>query len=166
MRTRTPAVLVSALLVLGAAALARGDGHALPAEPADEATLELLVDTIQSNKKALVAVNLVLEPDEAVAFWPVYDQYQAELDVVALRFVTLIRDYTQHYKTMDGDLSRRLVDEALAIEAARAALRQKYVEPFMKVLPGRKVARFYQMENKLHAVVRYEIARGIPVIPD
>ena len=67
---------------------------------------------------------------------------------------------------MDGDLSRRLVDESLAIEAARAALRQKYVEPFMKVLPGRKVARFYQMENKLHAVVRYEIARGIPVIPD
>lgn len=150
-------------MCLGVVGPSFADGHA---PPADEATLELLVDTIQTNKKALIAANLVLEPDEAVLFWPVYDQYQAELDGVALRFVTLVRDYTQHYKTMDGDLSRKLVDESLAIEHDRAAVRKKYVEPFMEVLPGRKVARFYQIENKLHAVVRYEIARGIPVIPD
>lgn len=163
MTRRIGSTLAALALTLATAGPVLGDE---PGPPADEATLELLVSTIQANKKALVAVNLVLEETEAAAFWSVYDRYQADLDGIALRFVTLVRDYTQHYKTMDDALSQKLVEESLAIEQDRTAVRRKYLKPFSEALSGRKVARFYQLENKLYAIVRYEIARGIPVIPD
>jgi hypothetical protein len=63
----------------------------------------------------------------------------------------------------DAEASR-LLEDYLANERERAELREKYLKPFAEVLPGRKLARFYQIENKIQAVLRYELAREIPVI--
>ena len=141
-------------------------GLAMPAAAgvADEASLEILVDTIQANKKAFVAVNLGLEDDEAEAFWPLYDRYQGDLSSVRDRFVEIIEDYTTNFTTMNDEYANRLLEEFLEIELERAEVRKKYKEPFSKILPGRKVVRFYQIENKIQAVLRYELARDIPVI--
>ena len=139
---------------------------ALPAAAgeAEEANLEILVTTIEANKKALVAVNLELEDAEAEAFWPVYDRYEGELSSVNRRFAALIEDYTASFGSMSDEKAKQLVEDFLAIERERAELREKYLEPFSEALPGRKVARFYQIENKMQAVWRYQLARDIPVI--
>lgn len=141
-------------------------GFSFPAfaAEANEASLEALVNAIQANKKAVVAVNLDLEDAEAKAFWPLYDQYQDDLDGLRDRFVGLVRDYVTNYETMDDAFAQQLVVDSLAIEQDRIALRQKYLKPFAEILPGRKVARFYQLENKMRAVIRYELAREIPVL--
>ncbi len=131
---------------------------------ADEAELEILLATIQANKKALVAVNLELDDAEAKAFWPVYDRYEGELSSVSNRLIDLIEDYTANFATMSDEKASQIVEDFLAIERERAELREKYLEPFSEALPGRKVARFYQIENKIQAVFRYELARNIPVI--
>jgi hypothetical protein len=131
---------------------------------ADEAELEILVATIEANKKALVAVNLDLEDAEARAFWPVYDRYEGDLSSVNDRFVQLIEDYTTNFATMSDEKAGQIVEDFLAIERERAEVREKYLEPFSKALPWRKVARFYQIENKMQAIFRYELARSIPVI--
>ena len=131
---------------------------------ADEAELEILVSTIQANKKALVAVNLELEDAEAKAFWPVYDRYEGDLSSVSNRFVKLIEDYTANFATMSDEKASQIVEDFLAIERERAEVREKYLEPFSQALPGRKVVRFYQIENKIQAVFRYQLARNIPVI--
>ena len=131
---------------------------------ADEASLEILVITIQANKKALVAVNMELEDTEAKAFWPVYDRYQSELAVVRDRFVKLVGEYTTNFVTMNDDQARQIFEDYLAIERDRAEVRRKYLGPIAETLPGRKVARFYQIENKIDAVLRYQLAQDIPVI--
>jgi hypothetical protein len=131
---------------------------------ADEAELEILVATIQANKKAFVAVNLELEDAEAKAFWPVYDRYQGDLSSVRDRMIELIEDYTENFATMSDEKASQIVEDFLAIERERAEVREKYLEPFSEALPGRKVVRFYQIENKIQAVFRYELARNIPVI--
>jgi hypothetical protein len=131
---------------------------------ADEAELEALVTTIQANKKAFVAVNLELEDAEAKAFWPVYDRYEGELSSVRDRLIKLIEDYTENFATMSDEKASQIVEDFLAIERERAEVREKYLEPFSEALPGRKVVRFYQIENKIQAVFRYELARNIPVI--
>ena len=131
---------------------------------ADEAELEILVSTIQANKKALVAVNLKLEDVEAKAFWPVYDRYERDLSSVRDRLVRLIDDYTANFATMSDEKASQIVEDFLAIERERAEVREKYLEPFSEALPGRKVARFYQIENKMQAVFRYDLARSIQVI--
>ena len=136
----------------------------LGAGEAEDANLEILRDTLRANKKAFVAVNLALSDEEAGAFWPVYDRYQAELTIVGDRLLQLIEDYKRAFGTITDDEARKLVDAYLAVQRDRAALLQSYLEPFAEVLPGRKLMRFYQIENKIDAVMRYELAASIPVI--
>jgi len=149
-------VLAGGLLFAFTAAARAGD--------ADEASMEILRDTIQSNKKALVAVNLTLTDEESRAFWPIYDRYQADLSAVQDRLLRVIEDYAANFGSMTDEKANQLVDDYLAAERDRAQVRQKYRDPLAKVLPGRKLMRFYQIENKIHAVLRYELAKTIPVV--
>ena len=131
-----------------------------------EANIDVLLDAIRSNRKALVAVNLGLTDDEAAKFWPVYDRYQKEINAVGDRLVAVIQDYTANFSALSNDKAMKLVDDYLAVEADRVKVRRAYVDEFGKALPGRKVARFYQIENKMDAVLRYDLAQTIPVVEE
>jgi hypothetical protein len=152
----SPFLIVSLLLALAAAPAFAGE--------ADEASIEILRDTLRSNKKALVDVNLALSDEEARAFWPVYDRYQQDLQAVQERLLRVIEEYSANFGKMTDEKARELVDEYLAVEQDRAEVRRAYLEPISKALPGRKVMRFYQIENKVDAVLRYELAATIPVV--
>jgi glutamate synthase domain-containing protein 3 len=94
----------------------------------------------------------------------VYDTYQNDLAKLNDRTIKLIQDYAKNYKTMTDETAQKLLDEYMAIEGDRLKLRESYRPQFMKVLPAKRVARFYQLENKIHAVVSYDLARQIPLI--
>ena len=145
-----------ALVALVAAPLRAGE--------ADEASMDILLGTLRSNKKALVDVNLALTNDEARAFWPVYERYQADLNAVQDRLVQVIQEYKANFGSMSHEKARELVAQYLAAEKDRAAVRGRYLEPVSEALPGRKVMRFYQIENKIDAVLRYQLAAEIPVV--
>jgi hypothetical protein len=147
---------VSLLLALGAAPIRAGE--------ADEASIEILRDTLRSNKKALVDVNLALSDEEASAFWPVYDRYQEDLRAVHDRLLRVIEDYRANFTHMTDETARKLVDDYLAVERDRVEVRRAFLGPISQALPGRKVMRFYQIENKIDAVLRYELAATIPVV--
>ncbi len=126
--------------------------------------LEILRDTIRANKKALVAVNLGLSDAEAAQFWPVYERYEKDLKGINDRLVALIEDYTSHYKDLSDEHAKKLAEDYLTVEEDRAKLRRTYLADFAKALPGKKVARLYQIENKMDAVIRYDLAAEIPVL--
>jgi hypothetical protein len=157
---RTPrSLLAAALLLAVVGAPARGDQAA-------DYDVQILVDAIRANKKALVAANLPLTGDEAAKFWPVYERYQTEMNAVQDRLVRIVEQYTSTFKTMSDDDARKLASDYLAVESDRAKVRASYLEPFSKVLPGRKLVRLFQIENKMDAVQRYELAEVIPVIDE
>jgi len=139
---------------------------AAPAWGGEAATTntEILRDTIRANKKALVAVNLTLTDEEAGRFWPLYDRYQTELTGVQDRAVKVIEDYTASFHNLSDEKAMKLADDWLSAEGDRVKVRRTYLEQFAKVLPGRKVVRFYQIENKMDAVLRYDLAAEIPVV--
>jgi hypothetical protein len=153
---RTARVLLAALCMLVVSA------PVIAGEAAD-ADIEVLRDSIRANKKALVAVNLALSDDEAKAFWPVYDRYEGELKAVNDRLLKVIDDYMANYKGLTDEKATTIVTDYLAVEEDRAKLRRNYLPEFAKALPGRKVARLYQIENKMDAVLRYDLAEEIPV---
>ena len=158
-------LLLAAVLILGLFAAA------LPAaEPAGDAAaqanLQVLLDAIRANRKALVAANLKLTNDEAVKFWPVYDRYQKETNALGDRLVGVIEDYSANFKTLSNDKAMKLVDDYLTIEADRVKVKRSYVDEFAKVLPGRTVARLFQIDNKMDAVIRYDLAATIPVVDE
>jgi hypothetical protein len=134
------------------------------ATAADEASPDVLLETLQSNKKAFVVANLPLTEDEARAFWPIYDRYQKELGAIQARLLGVIQDYSEHFGSMSNEKAMQLVEDYLAVEQDRVALRRSYLGPISEALPGVKVLRFYQIENKIDAVVRYDLAATIPVV--
>jgi len=139
-------------------------GAGRPAATAGDTNLEILRDSIRANKKALVAASLGLTDEESQKFWPVYDRYQKDLTALNDRYLQIIQDYTTHFDDLTDEQAMKLLDDYLKADADRVKLRQDYVAQIAAVLPGRKVVRFFQIENKMDAVVRYDLAANIPVV--
>jgi hypothetical protein len=133
-----------------------------PASP--QVNLDLLRDTIRANRRALVAASLALTDEEAAKFWPLYDRYQKEIAAVGDRMTVLVEDYITHFRDLSNEKALQLTGDYLAAEADRLQVRRAYLSEFTKILPGRTVARFYQIENKMDAVLRYDLASTIPVV--
>ena len=130
-------------------------------KPADN--MNIVREALRAEKKVLVAENMQLTESEATAFWPVYDEYQTEMKVIGDRMVKLIENYGTTHKVMTDDTAGKLLKEMLAIQADRVKLQEKYLPKFQKVLPMTKVARYYQIENKVRAVVDYDVSSQIPL---
>ena len=135
-------------------------------EKSSTANMEILRDKIRADRKLLVAENMELTESEAKAFWPIYEQYQNDLDKINQRIASLLDSYADDYrnKSMTDDKAKKLIDEALAIDKAEADMKSGYAPKFTKVLPARKVMRYLQVENKIRAVVRYELVSGVPLV--
>lgn len=131
-------------------------------KPAD--TMEILREKARADKKLVVATTLDLTEGEAKAFWPVYNAYQSDMITYYDRVVKLIDTFAKAYSSMTDETATKLLGEFLALETDHAAILKSYAPRFRRALPPVKVARLYQVENKMRALVNYEIAREIPLI--
>jgi hypothetical protein len=127
-------------------------------------TMELLREKARVDKKLVVAAVLDLTEGEAKAFWPVYNAYQSDMVGHYDKLLGLIDVYAKAYSAMTDEIATKLLTDYLALERAHVALLSEYVPRFQKVLPPRKVAQFYQVENKLRALVNYDLASQIPIV--
>lgn len=140
--------------------------------PAQQRAGELMsppeIERVQAEKKAWIALNMDLKPDEAEAFWPIYESYQKELRQINLRLIKLIEAYGLHYRnnTLTDDAARTLTQEALAVDEAELKLRRTYFNRLGKVLSARKTARYLQLEGRVHTQVRYELGENLPLVGD
>jgi hypothetical protein len=131
-------------------------------KPADN--MEIVKEKIRTDKKLLIATNMQLTESEATTFWPVYEAYQAELGKLRDREIKLIEKFAAKYETMSDDAAKNLLEDSLSIDSDHQKLRQSYLAKFRGVLPDSKVARYYQIESKIDAVLEYELARRIPLV--
>lgn len=131
-----------------------------------ETNMQILSDKIKADKKALVAANMDLTDAEAKAFWPLYDSYQKELAVLNKRTADVIVEYAKAWndKKLTDALASKLIKETIAIEQAEAAMRKREAAKLLKALPPRKAARYLQIESKIRAIVKYELASQIPLV--
>jgi len=133
-------------------------------KPADN--MQILRDKVKADKKLLVATNMELTESEAKNFWPIYDEYQKDLQKINRRIANLLDSYATDFrsKSLTDDKAKKLIDEAMAIEQAEANLKSTFAPKLSKALPVKKVARYLQIENKIRAVVRYDLAQGVPLV--
>lgn len=148
-------VLLLAAIVMAAAPV--------PAQENASDNMQIVLEKLRADKKLLVAENMQLTEAEAKSFWPVYERYQDELFLLRARTLKMLGDYEASYEKITNDIARKLLDEYMNIETLRLKLHQAYLPKFRKVLPDTKVARYYQVENKIQAALMYELARTIPL---
>jgi hypothetical protein len=133
-------------------------------EPGDiTSEIALTRAAIQVRRQALVTAVMDFEAKEAEAFWPLYREYRLAMARVNDGFVKLVGEYLGSWDKLTDDAASRMLNEYLGIERARTAVKTEYVPKFGAAMPARKVARFFQIDNKLDAVMNAELARMIPL---
>lgn len=125
---------------------------------------ELVKSLLQTGKKAIIVDNMGFTEDESKAFWPVYDEFQQLKQKLNERTIKVLKDYIDGYETMTNEKAEALLKEYVTIEKERADLKSAFLPKFTKVLPAKKVARYYQIENKVEAIVKYELAKEVPLV--
>jgi hypothetical protein len=138
-----------------------------PAADKSADSMQVLREKLQGDKKQLIAANMDLTESEAKGFWPIYEAYQKDLNKLNDQIATTIVAYAKEYnaKSLTDAKARQLLDQSIAIDESETRLKKSYVPKLAKALPGRKVARYMQLENKVRALVRYEIAGEVPLAP-
>ena len=147
--------------------LAFGPGMAIAQEKtAGEANMEILAEKLKADKKLVVAANMVLTDAESEAFWPIYEEYQKELHALTERLTKVITSYAEEWNanTLTDESAMKLWKEAVAIDADELKMNKDFMAKFAKILPGKKVMRYMQIENKIRAIVNFELAAEIPLM--
>ena len=149
-----------------ACAIVAGLAFPAMAQTTGTTNMEILRQKIKADKKLVVAQNLQLTDAEGTAFWPVYDAYQKDLQQLNQRMGAVVVAYADAYNKgpVANDVAKKLLDEALAVDEAEAKLKASYAPKILAALPATKAARYIQIENKIRAVIRYELAAGIPLV--
>jgi hypothetical protein len=149
-----------------AVAIVAGLAFSAMGQTTGTANMEILRQKIKADKKLVVAQNLKLTDAEGMAFWPMYDAYQKDLQQINQRLGAVVVAYATAYNKgpVANDVARKLLDEALAVDEAEARLKGSYAPKILATLPATKAARYIQIENKIRAAIRYELAEGIPFV--
>lgn len=156
MRWILPVLTMGTLLFVGSPAL----------RAQTDTDMEILRDKIKADKKLLVAQNLGLTEDEAKKFWPLYDEYQSRLQGLNERLGKTIDRYADTYNagTLTDESAKSLMKDALAIESDEVALKKEYLDKISGVIPAMKAVRYLQVENKIRALIRFDLAAEIPLV--
>ena len=125
--------------------------------------IELLRKDVRSQKKQIIAENMDLSDAEAEKFWPVYDQYAAELSRIYNTKIALLNDYAENYSSMTGEQAENYIRKRAEVEQSIMQLRLKYMPAFRKVLSGRETALFYQLDWRLGLAIDVELVQ-VPLI--
>jgi len=150
-----------ALAVVLLAAPSTGSAQDKPAN-----NLETVHEQLKADKKAIVGKYMDLTDSEAKAFWPVYDAYQTDLQVIDQRLAALLGRYAESYRSnsLTDDNATTLLNEWIALEQDDAKRRASYVPKVLGALPPNKAARYLQIENEYRILLKYDLAVRVPLV--
>ena len=140
-------------------------GHrALAQDQAPDENLRLFRKDVRSLKKQIVAANMSLSDTEAQQFWPIYDNYTAELSTIMDKKYALLNEYAQNYTSITNEQAESYVQGRAAVEESMMQLRLKYFPIFRKVISGKSTARFFQMDWRLGLIMELQLASQTPLV--
>jgi len=125
--------------------------------------IEAIKAQIQSNRQALMAENLMLDESEGEIFWPVYQDFHEDRDVLLDRRIKLLQELRDNYAGLTDEQSTQMLDDYFALEDDFLALRKKYLQKFRQVLSDKNTLRYYQIENKMDSIIEYELSQVVPL---
>ena len=139
------------------------------ADPAKvRAEIDKSIETMRKDARAgkadILGKTMKLDSTQAAAFWPLYKQYEAEVQVLGNERLGIIQDLAEHFDTLDDAKVNALVNRQIALEEKKIALVKKYRDEMSKVLPAKTVARFLQVDSRLNKLAELAIASDIPLV--
>jgi hypothetical protein len=175
MKKQTAAgIMVLAVLIFGLAAGAQdsaqpaGAGSKTLAPNSNpqniQAYIELLRADVRQQKAEMVGAVMQLSAADAAKFWPIYEQYDAELAKLNDLRVANIQEYVTSYDHMTDAKAYQLIQTALSYHKQRSELLAKYYERVKQSLGGIEAARFIQVEDQLLLIIDLQIDSALPIV--
>src|SRR5271155_2433716 len=167
MRKNLLSISLAAIVILSGFSLGRSSAQTpsnTSAQSSTDQDIDLLRKDIRSQKKQIIAANLQLTDAEAVKFWPIYDQYTAELVKINDAKYGAIKDYATNYDTLTDDHAVALVRNVLTVDQQVAQLRLKYVPIVNQAISGKKTALFFQLDRRLVMLIDLQLASAVPMV--
>ena len=169
-------VCLPLLLVLAFCPLA-GAQEAAPAQPTQSQAaptdtqarnlqeyINLLRSDVRQQKAEIMGAVMQLDIDQSAKFWPIYNEYDAELTKLNNLRVANIKEYAQDYDGMTDAKADELVQKVLEYRKQRAELLAKYYLRVKTALGSIEAARFLQVEDQLLMIMDLQIASSLPIV--
>ena len=134
------------------------------AKPLTDAEIQLFRSDVQAGKSDIIGHTMQFKDSESKAFWPLYQDYSRAQQAIGDERVQLIKDYAQHYDTMDDAKAKDMVQRLLSIDTKFLNLRQEYWPKFEKALGAKRAAKFFQVDSRLSLLVNLQLASEIPLV--
>ena len=121
---------------------------------------------IQTDRQNIVNQYMDLTEQESKDFWPLYREYRAKVSKLDDQVVELIINYGESYnnQSVSDEQAAQMLADYLKLEEEELKLQKDYVKKFSVILPAKKVTRYFQLENKLDAIVEFDLAGNIPLV--
>lgn len=149
----TPTLTATLFLVLFAAAS--------PAQEIDS-YIELLRSDIKTEKMTMITEVMQFSEAEADVFWPVYREFQFELDKLGDDYLSVIKEYGDIYWSLTDEKAKYLTERALKVRKKRLDLHKDYFKKFSKLITPVRAARWAQLENQLELMIELQVVSAIP----
>jgi hypothetical protein len=137
-----------------------GPLHAQGSVKADE---QIILRQIQTDRRAVYAMNLELTDQESKAFWPVYDEFEAAMKKVTDARLELLNQYASRYDALNEADAKQMLDRRMQLDKEAFTLRQKYAKKVQQVLPSVKALRYVQLQDRIDNILAGNMYSLIPL---
>jgi len=128
--------------------------------------MEVQRDVLKTEKKAVVAEVMSFTEEESAVFWPLYNEYNEKMYVLNTETYHIIKDYAANFESLTDEKAVSLMNSRMKIEKELSSLEKTYFKKFQKIITGKKAARYFQLENKIKAMIGAELALEIPLMEE
>jgi hypothetical protein len=175
---RYAAIWIMVLALPAFVTVARAQANARPVQNAEQSAvpsagdadknlqeyIELLRSDIRQRKAGVMSQMMQLSAADAAKFWPIYNQYDSELNKLSDLRVANIEEYSRTYTEMTNDKADELIRKALAYRRQRSELLARYYDRVKDQLGAITAARFIQVEDQLLLIVDLQIDSALPIV--
>ena len=128
--------------------------------------LEIVHEKLKADKKLIVSKYMELTESEAKKFWPVYEDYQKDLQKIDQRLLNLLQSYAADHRnnSLTDEKAKKLLDDWIAIEQDEAKRRGAFAPKVLQAVPPKKAARYLQIENEYRILLSYDLAATVPLV--
>ena len=126
--------------------------------------VEMLKKDIQENSRQIVADNLTLTEEQAKIFWPLYDEYDAAYDKMVDERVDVIKEFMMNYYGMDEETGKALITKTMDLKQKGIDVQKEYINKMMEVLPISVVGKFFQLDNRITAIIDIARMANLPLL--
>ncbi len=130
----------------------------------DISYLDYLRTDLRVQKREIIAETMELTVEQAEIFWPIYTEYETELNKISGERLELIKDFADNYYNLTNEAADRLAGKKHELDVKRNNLLWKYYNKFKSELNPIDAAMYYQVESQLLMLIDVQVAGEVPII--